>query len=146
VPRTALLALALLAPVGCVSPPPTGSFVEYRDGQTPTTRAVKCEADYALVAHDPTAAPGPFGRHHVGRGGVLGFRRAADGSLTAVAPGYAVALPPGAYSWEVVPESVPPLRERQWTEARRHFETAAKFTGMTFLVGCTTLLVLIVAL
>lgn len=144
--RTPLLALALLAPVGCVSPPPPGPFVEYRDGQTPTTRTVKCEADYALVAHDPAAAVGPFGRHHVGRGGVLGFRRAADGSLNAVAPGYAVALPPGAYSWEVVADSVRPLRERQWTEARRHFETAAKVTGMTFLVGCTTLLVLIVAL
>lgn len=77
---------------------------------------------------------------------MLGFRRAADGSLTAVAPGYAVALPPGAYSWEVVPDSVPPLHARRWSEARRHFETAAKVTGMTFLVGCTTLLVLIVAL
>jgi hypothetical protein len=145
-PRTALLALALLAPVGCVSPPPVGPFVEYRDGQTPTTRTVKCEADYALVAHDPSAAVGPFGRHHVGRGGVLGFRRAADGSLTAVAPGYAVALPHGAYSWEVVPDSVAPLRERQWSVARAHLGTVAKAAGMTFLVGCTTLLVLIIAL
>lgn len=144
--RIPLLALLALAPVGCVSPPPVGPFVEYRDGQTPTTRTVKCEADYALMAQDPSAALGPFGRHHVGRGGVLGFRRAADGSLTAVAPGYAVALPPGAYSWEVVPDSVPPLHERRWSEARRHFETAAKVTGMTFLVGCTTLLVLIIAL
>lgn len=57
-PRIPFLALLVLAPVGCVSPPPVGPFVEYRDGQTPTTRTVKCEADYALVAHDPSATGG----------------------------------------------------------------------------------------
>lgn len=131
---------------GCVSPPPCGSIVEYREGMSPTTRTVKCEANYELVAKDASAAPGPFGRHHIRKGGVLGFRREADGSLTAVAPGYTLPLPPGAYSWEIVGDSVPPLRERQLSETRQHLWTATKVAGITFLVGCTTLLVLIIAL
>lgn len=102
----------VFALAGCVSPPPKGAFVEYRDGQAPTTRTVKCEADYELVAKDASAAPGPFGNHRIRKGGVVGFGREANGSLTAVAPGYTLPLPPGAYSWEVVPDSVPPQSER----------------------------------
>jgi hypothetical protein len=136
----------LMALAGCVSAPPSGSFVEYRDGLTPTTRTVQCEANYELVARDATAAPGPFGEHHIRKGGEVGFRREADGTLTAVAPGYRLPLPPGAYSWEIVRYSVPSTRERNWCEARQHLKTAGKVAGMTFLVGCTTLLVLIIAL
>lgn len=146
-PRIPLLALAMLfALAGCVSPPPSGPLVEYRDGQTPTTRTVQCEANYELVAKDASAAPGPFGNHHIRKGEVIGFRREANGSLTAVAPGYTLPLPPGAYSWEVVHDSVPSLRERQWCETRHHLGTAAKITGITFLACCTTLFVLIIAL
>src|SRR5262245_59605238 len=136
----------LFALAGCVSQPPGGPFVEYRDGLTPTTRTVTCEANYVLVAKDAAAAPGPFGEHHIRKGEAIGFRRESDGSVTAVAPGYALPLPPGWYAWEVVPDSVPPLRERQWCETRRLLGTAARITGITFLVCCTTLLVLIIAL
>ena len=136
----------VFALAGCVSPPPSGPIVEYRDGLAATTRTVKCEADYELVAKDASAAPGPFGNHHVRKGEVIGFRRGADGSLTAVAPGYTLPLPPGAYSWEVVRDSVPPQSERQWDETRQHLWTATKVAGITFLVGCTTLLILIIAL
>jgi hypothetical protein len=141
------LALAMVfALAGCVSPPPTGPFVEYRDGLTPTTRTVKCEANYVLVAKDASAAPGPFGEHHIRKGEVIGFRGESDGSLTAVAPGYTLPLPPGEYAWEVVGDSVPSLRERQWCQTRQFLQTAAKITGITFLVCCTVLLVLIIAL
>jgi len=145
--RLRLPAIAMLfALSGCVSPPPSGPFVEYRDGLTPITRTVQCEANYVLVAKDAAAAPGPFGEHHIRKGEVIGFRRECDGSLTAVAPGYTLALPPGAYAWEVVRDSVPSLRERQWCETRQHLLTAAKIAGITVLVCCTTLLVLIIAL
>jgi hypothetical protein len=141
------LALAMLfALAGCVSPPPSGPFVEYRDGLAPTTRTVKCEANYVLVAKDASAAPGPFGEHHFRKGDEIGFRLESDGSLAAVAPGYTLPLPPGAYAWEVVRDSVPSSRERLWCETKRHLWTAAKITGITFLVCCTTLLVLIIAL
>ncbi len=146
-PRFPLLALAMVfALAGCASAPPSGPIVEYRDGLTPTMKMVKCEADYELVAKDASAVPGPFGRHHIRKGEVVGFRREADGSLTAIAPGYTLPLPPGAYSWEVVRDSVPPQSERQWCEIRNHLWTATKVAGITFLVGCTTLLVLIIAL
>ena len=146
-PRRTLLALALVSTLtGCVAAPPTGAFVECRDGQAATTRAVKCEADYRLVATAAPggAVPGPFGDHHVTKGGRIGFRREADGSLVAVAPGYTLALPPGAYSWEVVPESVPSLRERQLCEARGHFLKAAKITGIVTIVALAVLGVLVI--
>ncbi len=143
-PLPALAMILVLA--GCAGTPPNGPLVEYRNGQTATTRRVKCEADYTLVARDASAAPGPFGNHHIRKGEVVGFRKEADGSLTAVAPGYTLPLPPGSYTWEVVPDSVPPMRDRQSAETRQILWTATKVAGMTFLVGCTTLLVLIIAL
>jgi hypothetical protein len=136
----------LLSATGCVSSPPDGPLVEYRPGLPPMTRKVTCEADYMLVARDAAAAPGPFGVHHIRKGGQAGFRCEADGSLTALAPGYTLSLPPGAYAWEVVPESVPPLRERQLRAARDAFLTAAKVTGIAVLVTAATLFVLIIAL
>lgn len=145
-PRFPLLAIAMgCSLAGCAGAPPSGPVVEYRDGLPPTTRTVKCEADYELVAKDASAAPGPFGNHHIRKGETVGFRREADGTLTAVAPGYTLPLPPGSYSWEVVGDSVPPSSERQWSETRQHLRTAAKVAGITFLVCCTTLLVLIIA-
>lgn len=128
---------------GCVSPPPQGTFVEYRADRAPDTRKVTCEATYELVAQDP-AKPEPIVRHHAVRGERLGFRREADGSATAVAPGYTFPLPPGAYSWEVVQSSVPSARERFWCEAREHSLRAAKVTGIVALVGAAIVLVLCV--
>jgi hypothetical protein len=144
--RPPLVLALLLAATGCVSSPPDGPLVEYRPGLPPVTRTVTCEADYTLVARDAAGAPGPFGVHHLRKGGRAGFRCEADGSLTAVAPGYTLALPPGAYAWEVVPESVPPLRERQLRAGREAVLTAAKVTGTGLLVTAATLLVLIIAL
>ena len=143
--RRPLLALALFgALTGCVSPPPDGPLVEYRPGLPPVTREVTCEADYALVAKDAAAAPGPFGAHHLRKGERVGFRCEADGSLTAVAPGYTLTLPPGAYAWEVVPGSVPPLRERQVRASREALLTAAKVTGIGLLIAAAALGVLVV--
>jgi hypothetical protein len=134
--RRPFLALALLSALtGCVSPPPNGPLVEYRPGAPPVTGTVKCEANYVLVAKDPNAALGPFGEHHLRKGERVGFRCEADGSVTALAPGYTIALPPGAYAWEVVPGSVPPLRERQWCETRAHFMKFARVTGIALLVA-----------
>ena len=145
--RRPMFALALLSALtGCASPPPTGPFVECRDGLPPVTRPVTCEANYVLVAKDAAAAPGPFGEHHIHKGEQIGFRREADGSLTAVAPGYTLPLPPGAYSWEVVQSSVPSLRERQWCETRAHMLTAAKVTGIVALVTLAVMGVLLVVI
>jgi hypothetical protein len=107
--RPTALALALASALtGCVATPPTGAFVEYRDGLTPTTRPVKCEATYALRSADQAA---PLTAHHVQRSERLGFRREADGSVSAVAPGQILPLAPGTYSWVVV-GGVPPWWKR----------------------------------
>ncbi len=147
--RRPLLALALVSAVtGCVSPPPSGPFVEYRDGLAPTTRKVTCEANYQLVATDAPAPPGPFGEHHLRKGERVGFRREIDGSLTAVAPGYTLPLPPGAYSWQVVQSSVPSVRERQLCATREYALKAAKYTGivaLAVLAAFGVLLILILA-
>ena len=145
--RCPLVALALLSALaGCVSAPPDGPLVDYRPGLPPVTRKVTCEADYALVAKDAAAVPGPFGAHHLRKGDRIGFRCDADGSLTALAPGYALALPPGAYAWEVIPESVPPLRDRQLRASGDALLTAAKVTGTGLMVACTALVVLAIVL
>jgi hypothetical protein len=143
--RRPLLALALLSALtGCVSPPPDGPLVEYRPGLPPTTQKVRCEANYVLVAKDASGASGPFGEHHLKKGERVGFRCEADGSLTAIAPGYTLALPPGAYAWEVVPGSVPSLRERQLCETRAAFLTAAKVGGIVLLVALVAFAVFVV--
>ena len=125
--RRPTLALALLSALtGCVSAPPNGPLVEYRHGLTPTTRPVECAATYALVPQDGTGSP--VVRHRAARGERLGFRREADGSLVAVAPGYTCPLPPGAYAWEAVRATVPPWRERLWSALRGGAGTAARLT------------------
>lgn len=142
-----LLALALLSALtGCVSSPPDGPLVEYRPGLLPVTQTVKCEANYVLVAKDASGVTGPFGEHHLRKGERVGFRCEADGSVTAVAPGYTIALPPGAYAWEVVPGSVPSLRERQLCETRTHFVKAARVTGIVCLVAVAIVGVLTIVL
>ena len=145
--RRTVFALALLSSLtGCVRPPPTGPFVECRDGLPPVTRPVTCEANYVLVAKDAAAPPGPFGEHHIHKGEQIGFRRAADGSLTAVAPGYTLPLPPGTYAWEVVPGSVPSMRERQLCATREHALKAARVTGVVALVALAVMGVLLVTI
>ena len=145
--RRPLFALAMVSALtGCVSPPPTSPFVEYRDGLPPVTRPVECEANYRLVATDSSASPGPFGEHHIVKGGHIGFRREADGSLTAVAPGYALALPPGAYHWEVVQSSVPSVRERQLCATREYALKAARVAGIVTLVKLAVLGVMLVVI
>jgi hypothetical protein len=144
--RRPLLALALLAVLaGCVSSPPDGPLVEYHPGLPPVSRKVTCEADYTLVARDAAAVQGPFGAHHLRKGDRVGFRCEADGSVTALAPGYTLALPPGAYAWEVIPESVPSLGERRLCATGKALLTAATVTGGGLLVatGALGLLVLV---
>jgi hypothetical protein len=138
-----LHALALLcALTGCVSSPPDGPLVEYRPGQPAATQKVTCEANYTLVARDGAGAGGPFGEHHLKKGERVGFRCEPDGSVTALAPGYTIALPSGAYAWEVVPKSVPPLAERQWRETRAHLLTVGKVAGVALVLGAAALGVL----
>jgi hypothetical protein len=127
--RRSITALALVSALtGCVAAPPKGPLVEYRDGITPVTRPVKCEATYALRSAD---RPDPLTAHHVERGERLGFRREADGSVTAVAPGHLLPLAPGAYTWEVVPGSVAPWRTRFGAEV------SPAVLGALFLAGVT---------
>jgi hypothetical protein len=133
--RRPLLALALVSALtGCVNRPPDGPLAEYRPGAPPVTRSVTCEANYVLVAKDESGA-GPFGEHHLRRGERIGFRAGPDGSVTALAPGYTLALPPGAYAWEVVPGSVPSARERWLCETRAGALAVAKVTGIALLVA-----------
>jgi hypothetical protein len=141
-----LLALALLcALTGCVSsPPPNGTLVEYRPGQPATTQPVTCEANYVLVARDAAGPPGPFGEHHLRKGERVGFRCEPDGSVTAIAPGYTIALPSGSYAWEVVPSSVPSLRDRQVRDAREHLATAGRITGIALVATAAVIGVLTV--
>lgn len=141
------LALALLsALMGCVGPAPTGTFVECRDGLAPTTRKVTCEANYALVAKGTPAVTGSFGEHHLKKGECIGFRRAPDGSMVAVAPGHTLALPPGAYAWEVVPGSVPSQNARVWNEVRECSLVAAKVTAVVVGVVCVCLVAFVLLL
>lgn len=126
-PRRIVLALALVSALtGCVVAPPTGPLVEYRDGLTPITRPVKCPATYVLCADRSGATP--LAEHHVTKGERIGFRREEDGSVSAVAPGYTLALPPGAYRWDVVRESVAPWPARAWCETRQRAVTAGNAT------------------
>ena len=144
-PRRPILALALLSALtGCVAAPPNGPLVEYHAGLTPITRPVKCPATYVLTAADQYRGPVPLAEHHVAKGERIGFRREDDGSLVAVAPGYTLPLPPGAYTWEVVRESVPPLRERMWCETRERGIVAGKST--LAVVGVVCLLTVLFAL
>lgn len=140
--RRAVLALALLSALtGCVAVPPTGPLVEYRDGLTPITRPVKCPGVYVLCPSDqPCSAP--LAEHNVVKGERIGFRREADGSVVAVAPGYTMSLPPGVYQWDVVRESVAPWHERMWCETREHAVAAGKTTALTVGVLCVLTLVL----
>ncbi|QJW93496.1 hypothetical protein [Frigoriglobus tundricola] len=127
-------ALALLSALtGCVASPPKGPLVEYREGQAPITRRVKCEANYVLLTKDAAAARGQIAEHHIMKGERVGFRREPDGTVTAIAPGYKLALPPGAYAWEVVRASVPPWRERFWCEVRDRGIEAERVTGAVLL-------------
>lgn len=149
--RRPLYALALASALtGCAGPAPVGSIAEYRPGSPPVTREITCEANYVLVARDPNGPSGPFGEHHIHKGENVGFRTEGDGSVTAIAPGYTLALPPGSYAWEVVPASVPPERERLLCEARRHFLTFAKVTGIVAVVAAAVVgiffIVLVIAL
>ena len=133
-PRCAIFALALLSALtGCLNPPPRGPLVEYRTGQVPKTRTVRCEANYVLVTKNATSANGQLTEHHIVKGERVGFRREDDGTVTAIAPGYTVPLPDGAYAWEVVRTSVPPWRERLWCETRDRSVATGKVT--LFVVG-----------
>ena len=76
------------------------------------------------------------------KGERVGFRREPDGSVTAIAPGDKLALPPGAYAWEVVRSSVPPWRERFWCELRDRGIEAERATGVALL--CTAVVVAVV--
>ena len=110
--RRTVLALALVsAATGCIGSPPKGPLVEYRDGLTPITRRVPCDATYRLCRSDDPGAP-PLVEGHVKEGDRVGFRREKDGSVVVDHAGCVTALPPGAYRWECVPESVAPWRER----------------------------------
>lgn len=129
-PRRFVMALALVSALtGCVGSPPDGPLVECRAGLTPITRPVQCPATYVLQPVDPPGAP--LAEHHVAKGERIGFRREDDGSVSAVAPGYTIALPPGAYAWAVVPASVPPFRERLLCETRERALAAGRATAIT---------------
>ena len=129
--RRPTLALALVSALtGCVSAPPDGPLVEFRDGLTPVTRPVECEGTYSLVA---VGSSRPVVEHRAVKGERLGFRREPDGSVVAVAPGYTFPLDPGAYVWAVTPGSVKPYRERLLCETRDRALTAAKWAGIAVL-------------
>ncbi len=127
---------------GCVSPAPVGPLVEYRAGLTPVTRPVKCPATYVLCAEQPDSSP--IAEHHLTKGERVGFRREDDGSVSAVAPGYTIPLPPGVYRWEVMRASVPLWHQRAWCEARTCSVAAGRTT--LIVVGVTCVLTALLAL
>ena len=65
----------------------------------------------------------------------IGFRREADGSVSAVAPGQVLPLAPGRYSWEVVPGSVAPWRKRLGQEVSPAVPGAIFLAGVTAALG-----------
>ena len=149
-PRRFLMTLALLSALtGCVGSPPSGPLVEYRDGLTPITRPVKCEAKYALRTAGPPDAP-PVAERFAVEGQRIGFYRNEYGELFAVAPGWTEPLGPGGYRWEVVKSSVPPWRARvrervndDVVETRKFTREALATTGtVLILVGLGALFVL----
>ena len=103
---------------------------------------MKCEANYVLVTKDSHSAIGQIAEHHIVKGERVGFRREEDGTVTAIAPGYKLTLPPGVYAWEVVRSSVPPWRERFWCETREW----GLATGETTLIVVGVCCVVVVAL
>jgi hypothetical protein len=114
--RRPILALALVSALtGCVAGPPPGPFVEYNPDLAPTTRRVTCPAVYILRHADRTDSE-PLAVHRVAKGERIGFRREADFSVIAVAPGYTLALPPGAYVWDVDRTSLAPWWSRAAAE------------------------------
>lgn len=142
--RRVVLALALLSALtGCIGSPPAGPLVEYRDGLTPITRRVPCDATYRLCRSDAADAP-PLAEPRVRENDRIGFRREKDGSVVGDAAGCTIELPPGAYRWEVVPESVAPWRERFRRHVRQDVTETAVFTGRAIVIG--SLVVLFIAL
>ena len=141
--RRLILPLAYIATLtGCVSAPPRGAFVEYHDGQAPATRKVKYEATYELCAKDQPSGTPPLTAHHIAKGERVGFCRASDGSLWALAPGYSLPLAPGTYTWEVVPGSGPPPKERFWCEVRDHSRVAGR---VILIIGGVAVIALLIA-
>jgi hypothetical protein len=130
-PRVAQVLALVSVLTGCVGSPPRSPFVEYREGLPPAVRRVTCEATYTLYLADRPSAV--ITEHHITRGERIGFRREEDGSVAAVAPGQIILLPPGAYTWGVLPGSVPPWRERFLCEARQYSFATARVTGITLL-------------
>jgi hypothetical protein len=126
---------------GCVTAPPKGAVVAYRDGDAPVTKPIKYEAIYALRDTGAPDAP-PLTTHYLTKGEKVGFCRGADGTVNAVAPGYLTALPPGEYAWEVVPGSGPSKKERAWTQAREGSLAAGK---VILIAGGIALLAVVVA-
>jgi hypothetical protein len=138
--RRGTTALALLSALtGCVAAPPKGRFVEYHEGLTPITHPVRCEATYALHA---AGAAEPLTAHHLGRGERIGFRREADGSVSAVGPGQVLALEPGEYWWAVVPGTVAPWRKRLGAEISPAVPGAAFLADVGLVLGALFLCVL----
>jgi hypothetical protein len=98
------------------------------------------DAVYALRADDPPGAP-PLYECRVPVNGQIGFYRERDGTLVALAPGYKQPLPPGAYRWDVVRDSVEPWRDRvrrqlhvDATETAEFAKRALIVTGIVVLV------------
>lgn len=139
-PRRFVMVLALLSALtGCVGSPPSGPLVEYRDGLTPITRPVKCEAKYALRTDGAPDAPPVVERFAV-EGQRIGFYRDEYGELFAVAPGWAQPLGPGGYRWEVVKKSVPSWRARVREHVRRDVDETQKFAREALVVTGTVLI------
>jgi hypothetical protein len=141
--RRTAAALALVSSLsGCLAPGP-GPVVTSggaRGRQNPNTRTVWFDAVYALRADDP---PGePLYECRVPVNGRIGFYRERDGTLVALAPGYKQPLPPGAYRWDVVRDSVEPWRDRVRREFRQDVTETAEFTKLALVV--TGIVVLVV--
>jgi hypothetical protein len=138
--RRVVLALALVSALtGCIGSPPKGALVEYRDGLTPITRRVPCDATYRLCRADDPDAP-PLVEPRARENDRIGFRRAKDGSVVGDAAGCTIELPPGAYRWEVVPESVPPWRERFRQRVDEDVTETTEFTRSAILIGSLVVL------
>lgn len=144
--RRVVLALALVSALtGCIGSPPTGPLVEYRDGLTPITRRVPCDATYRLCRSDDPTAPSLI-EPYIKENDRIGFRREKDGTVVGDAAGCTIELPPGAYRWEVVPESVAPFRERFRQRVHEDVTETAEFTRNAIIIGGIVVLALALSL
>jgi hypothetical protein len=117
------------AAIGCAGTPPRGPHAEFREGVTPIAPPVAVTGSYRLQGVGQPAIE----VRNVSKGSIVGFVRANDGSVSAIAPGFKMLLIGTDYTWEVIRESIPPWGQR--------FREGARYRLRNFADGLSNLLI-----